>query len=49
MVGIPDYQAYLRHHHVRHRGEPAMTYEEFFHERQDARYAPEKGGFRGIC
>ena len=49
MVGIPDYQTYLRHQQAFPRGEPAMTYEEFFRERQDARYAPGTGGFRGIC
>ena len=48
-VGIPDYKTYLRHQQEFHRGEPAMTYEEFFRERQDAHYAPGKGGFRGIC
>ena len=48
MVGIPDYQTYLRHQQTSHRGEPVMTYEEFFRERQDARYTP-KGGFKGIC
>jgi uncharacterized short protein YbdD (DUF466 family) len=48
MVGIPDYQTYLRHQPAFHRGEPVMTYEEFFRERQDAHYMPSKGGFRGI-
>jgi uncharacterized short protein YbdD (DUF466 family) len=49
MVGIPDYQTYLRHQHACHRGEPVMTYEEFFRERQNAHYTPGKGGFKGIC
>jgi len=48
MVGVPDYQAYLRHHHALRRGALVMTYEEFFRERQDACYAPEKGAFRGV-
>lgn len=38
MVGIPDYDAYVAHRYVRHPDEPIMTYEEFFRNRQDARY-----------
>lgn len=38
MVGLPDYDAYLTHMQATHPDEPAMTYEEFFRERQDARY-----------
>ena len=44
MVGIPDYQAYLRHRQALHRGEPVMTYKQFLRERQNACYAAEKGG-----
>ena len=29
--------------------QPVMTYEEFFRERQAARYAVGKGRFRGCC
>jgi uncharacterized short protein YbdD (DUF466 family) len=49
MVGIPDYQTYLKHRQAFHRGERTMTYEEFFRERQNAHYTPGKGGFKGIC
>ena len=49
MVGIPDYQTYVRHQQTLHRGEPVMTYAEFFRERQAACYAVEKGRVRGIC
>jgi len=49
MVGIPDYQTYVRHRELNHPGQPIMTYEEFFQERQEARYAAGKGGFRGCC
>ena len=38
MVGVPDYETYV----ViggRHPDLPVMTYEEFFRERQQARYA----------
>jgi uncharacterized short protein YbdD (DUF466 family) len=37
-VGVPDYQAYLAHRRAHHPGEPAMSYEAFFRERQAARY-----------
>ena len=49
MVGIPDYETYLEHRRAFHPGEPVMTYQEFFRERQDARYAVRKGRFRGCC
>jgi uncharacterized short protein YbdD (DUF466 family) len=49
MVGIPDYETYVRHRRTNHPGGPVMTYEEFFIERQTARYAVEKGRLRGCC
>lgn len=49
MVGIPDYDAYVRHRRTVHPEEPVMTYEEFFRERRDARYAVGKGRFRACC
>jgi uncharacterized short protein YbdD (DUF466 family) len=49
MVGVPDYQSYVEHRKIHHPGEPIMTYEEFFWERQQARYACGKGKFRGCC
>ena len=49
MVGVPDYKNYVEHRRTMHRGEPVMSYEEFFRERQDARYAVGKGRFRGCC
>jgi uncharacterized short protein YbdD (DUF466 family) len=49
MIGIPDYQTYVRHRETAHPGEPIMTYEEFFRERQDSRYAVGNGRFRGCC
>jgi uncharacterized short protein YbdD (DUF466 family) len=49
MIGIPDYQVYLEHRRTFHPDEPIMTYEEFFRDRQDARYAVGKGRFRGCC
>jgi uncharacterized short protein YbdD (DUF466 family) len=49
MIGIPDYETYVEHRRTCHPGDPVMTYEEFFRERQDARYAVAKGRFRGCC
>jgi uncharacterized short protein YbdD (DUF466 family) len=49
MVGVPDYKTYVAHREAVHPGKPVMTYEEFFRERQDARYAVSKGRFRGCC
>lgn len=47
MVGVPDYDAYLAHMRATHPDKPAMTYAEFFRERQSARYgAGRTGGFR---
>ncbi len=47
MVGVPDYETYVEHRRARHPGEPVMTYEEFFRERQDARYG--KGKMNRCC
>jgi uncharacterized short protein YbdD (DUF466 family) len=49
MVGVPDYDTYVRHRQTNHPGTPIMTYEQFFVERQDARYSVGKGRFRGCC
>jgi uncharacterized short protein YbdD (DUF466 family) len=47
MVGVPDYETYVEHRRASHPGEPVMTYEEFFRERQDARYG--KGKLNRCC
>jgi uncharacterized short protein YbdD (DUF466 family) len=49
MVGIPDYDTYVLHRQTTHPDLPIMTYQEFFRERQEARYAVGKGRFRGCC
>jgi uncharacterized short protein YbdD (DUF466 family) len=49
MVGIPDYDNYVQHRQACHPGEPVMTYEEFFRNRLQARYAVGRGKFRGCC
>jgi uncharacterized short protein YbdD (DUF466 family) len=38
MVGMPDYDTYVQHMRLTHPDQPLMTYEEFFRERQQARY-----------
>lgn len=38
MVGLPEYSTYLDHMEKTHPGKTVMTYEEFFRERQEARY-----------
>lgn len=38
MVGMPDYDTYVQHMRLTHPELPVMTYEEFFRERQEARY-----------
>ena len=47
MVGLPDYDAYLTHMEATHPGEPVMSYEAFFRERQEARYGGK--GRMGRC
>ena len=49
MVGVPDYPTYVAHRRINHPGEPVMSYEEFFRERQSARYDVSKGRLRGCC
>lgn len=48
MVGVPDYGAYLDHMEATHPGQSVMSYEEFFRERQDARYGG-KGRIGRCC
>jgi uncharacterized short protein YbdD (DUF466 family) len=38
MVGMPDYDAYVAHMQKNHPDRHCMSYEEFFRERQQARY-----------
>jgi uncharacterized short protein YbdD (DUF466 family) len=49
MAGVPDYEVYIAHRREHHPDEPIMSYAEFFRERQQARYACEKGYFGGCC
>ena len=47
LIGIPDYETYVARHKLTYPDEPVMTYEEFFRDRQKARYAFDKGKIRG--
>lgn len=49
MVGVPDYDAYTRHRRSKHPGEPVMSYEEFFTERQNSRYGVNGGKISRCC
>ncbi len=44
MIGVPDYDNYVQHMRLTHPEQTPMTYEEFFRERQDARYSGKGGG-----
>jgi uncharacterized short protein YbdD (DUF466 family) len=49
MIGVPDYQVYVHHRLTFHPEEVIMTHEEFFRDRQVARYTVSKGRFKGCC
>ena len=49
MVGVPDYPTYVAHRKAHQPSQPVMSYEEFFRERQSARYDVGKGRLRGCC
>jgi uncharacterized short protein YbdD (DUF466 family) len=46
MVGQPDYEAYAQHRRSAHPGEPVMSREAFFLERQARRFG--EGGERAF-
>ncbi|MES2877892.1 MAG: YbdD/YjiX family protein [Pseudomonadota bacterium] len=43
MVGVPNYDTYVKHMQLTHPDKPVMNYEEFFRERQEARYGGANG------
>ncbi len=49
LVGMPDYDTYVEHMRNKHPDKPVMTYEEFFRERQEARYGGGKGRPSRCC
>ncbi len=48
MVGLPDYDNYLNHMQITHPKQTVMSHEEFFRERQEARYGG-KGRLARCC
>lgn len=46
MVGVPDYDTYVAHVRAHHPERRVMSYEEFFRDRQEARY---RGGGGRCC
>lgn len=46
MVGVPDYGSYVAHFRATHPDREPMSYEEFFINRQQARYGK---GRTGCC
>lgn len=46
MVGLPDYESYVAHVRSQHPERAPMSYEEFFRDRQNARY---NGGVGRCC
>ena len=49
MVGMPDYETYVAHRRCAHPGEPVMSYEDFFRERQANRYGEGSGKISRCC
>jgi len=49
LVGMPDYDTYVAHHQAHHPDSPVMSYEEFFRNRQDARYGGGSGKITRCC
>lgn len=43
MVGLPDYGGYVAHMEREHPDQTPMSYEDFFRERQAARYGSRMG------
>lgn len=44
MIGVPDYDSYLRHMREHHPDHAPMDRTAFFRERQEARYGGKNGG-----
>ena len=44
MVGLPDYDTYVQHMRTVHPEREPMSYEEFFRERQTARFEGNRNG-----
>ena len=48
MVGMPEYSTYVEHMKTAHPDQSVMSFEEFFRERQEARYGS-KGRLNRCC
>lgn len=48
MVGMPEYSTYVDHMKMAHPDQSIMSYQEFFRERQEARYGG-KGRLNRCC
>ncbi len=48
MVGVPEYSTYVEHMRSTHPEQTIMSYEDFFRERQEARYGG-KGRHNRCC
>lgn len=49
LVGVPHYEAYVKHRQECHPGEPIETREQFFREAQEARYNAKGGKVSRCC
>jgi uncharacterized short protein YbdD (DUF466 family) len=49
MVGVPDYDSYVAHRKAQHSGDPIMSREDFFRERQANRYGANGGKISRCC
>lgn len=49
MVGVPDYDTYVRHRRDTHPDLPVLTREEYFQDRQDRRYGAGPGSAMRCC
>lgn len=49
MVGLPDYETYVEHRRRTHPGEPVMSREDYFRDRQDRRYGAGPGSGMRCC
>jgi uncharacterized short protein YbdD (DUF466 family) len=49
LVGMPDYDNYVARMQATQPDEPVMTYDQFFRERQEARYGARNGRSARCC
>lgn len=49
MIGVGDYDVYVKHMKEHHADAPVMTYKEWYRNRVDARYGASKDGSMKKC